>query len=145
MKVVLLKDVKGSGKAGEIKEVSDGYAVNYLLPNKLARAAQSSDLNRKDKKSFAEKKISKKREELKKIYKQLQNFQLHLKAKADEQNHLFGSINPKTLQKELQEKGIEVPAGVLNFEPIKQLGYHEVVVDFGDIGKAKIKITITKE
>lgn len=145
MQVVLLKDVKGTGKAGEIKEVSDGYAMNYLLPNRLVRSAKASDLNRKNKKSNLEKKQSKKHEEFKKLFKQLHNFQLNLTAKADGQNHLFGSINQKILLQELRKLGYEVPPASAEFEPIKTLGYHEIKMKMGDVGVATLKLLITKE
>lgn len=145
MKVVLLKDVKGTGKAGEIKDISDGYAMNFLLPKKLARPAAESDLNRKYKASHLEKKQSKKHEENKKIFKQVNNYTLNLTAKADEQNHIFGSVNAKTLQLELKARGFQIPAEAFDFEPIKTLGYHEVKLRLGDAGQATIKLVITRE
>lgn len=145
MKVVFIKDVKGAGLAGQIKEVSDGYAANFLLPNKLARQAMESDLNRKENKSFSQKKIDKKREEMKKQIKRLDGLQLEIKAKADEQNHLFGSFSANTLMKELKNKDIEINQDMLKFEPIKQLGFHEIKLDFGGLGNAKVKLTITRE
>lgn len=145
MKVVFIKDVKGAGLAGQIKEVSDGYAGNFLLPNKLARQALSSDLNRKENKSFSQKKIDKKREEMKKQIKRLDGLQLEIRAKADEQNHLFGSFSANTLMKELKNKEIEINQDMLKFEPIKQLGFHEIKLDFGGLGSAKVRLTIIRE
>ena len=142
MKVYLLKDVKGLGQEGQVKEVNEGYAFNFLLPNKQARTANASDLSRKENKSVREKKQSKEISQYKDLYKKLNNYSITLSAKADDKNHLYGSITPKLMSGELRKKGIEINPSLFAFEPIKYLGYHEVPLSFPNVGIAKIKLTI---
>lgn len=146
MKVVLIKDVVGIGKAGEIKDVSDGFALNALFPQKNARIAKDSDLNRKHNKANADIIIDKRDSLNKKLKSKLDGMAFSVRQKADENGHLFGSVNSTVIIKKFKEKGIEVNPKTLRYDPIKELGDYNVYVDFGErVGRAKIKVTVLKE
>ena len=147
MKVILLKTIQNLGQSGEIKEVKEGYARNFLIPNGLAKIATDKTLkeleNLKAKKMKAEKNKGKK---YKGIARKLDNLKLIINAKADESKTLFGSINVNKIAEELKTRGYSIEAKFIKLEqPIKQLGYYDVLIDFGSDEKAKIGLTIERE
>ena len=109
MKVVLLKDVKGTGKKGEIKEVADGYASNFLFKNGLAKRADNSALseNAIQKSAMA----FHKQEEIKaakELAKTLQGKTVTLKIKCGENGKMFGSVTSKEIAEELEKINIKL-------------------------------------
>ncbi|NCB42022.1 MAG: 50S ribosomal protein L9 [Clostridia bacterium] len=131
MQVILLQDVKGIGKAGEVLKVSDGYARNLLLPKKLAMEASSSNLNllkRKKQEIEAKREVDLSRaEELK---EQIEKTTIHLKTKAGDSGRLFGAITSKDITDALEKEYrivIDKKKIVLD-SPIKQIGLTEVEV-----------------
>lgn len=145
MKIVLLQNVSGTGKAGEIKEVSDGFALNSLIPQGKARAAKSSDLGRKHQKSFLDAKHDKVKSDQKKVKKSLSGKSFNFFAKADENGHLYGSINAAIICQEICRQGFKINAEQIQTEPLKKLGLHKVIVDFGSLGSISIPISIEQE
>ena len=114
MKVIFIKDVKGKGKEGDIKEVSDGYATNYLIKNKLAVPVTNTSVNRLNneikEKEIKEKKEIKRCEEIK---KELGKKTLVFKVKTSDQNKIFGSISSKQIILELGKMGYDIDKKVL--------------------------------
>jgi large subunit ribosomal protein L9 len=105
MKVIFLKDVKGKGKKGEVKNVSDGYAHNFLIKQGLAAeatAAAMSSLNAQKKKE--EKQAEVELENAKELKEKLEKITVELLAKSGEGGRLFGSITSKQIAEELQKK-----------------------------------------
>ncbi|RDY20400.1 50S ribosomal protein L9 [Criibacterium bergeronii] len=129
MQVILLKDIKGTGKKGDLKEVADGYARNYMFPRGLAEEASKTNLNllAQKKSSDTFKKQTQEAEALE-IKKQLKDFTLLIKAKAGEENKLFGSITSKDIEQELlSQKGLSIDKKKIDLkEPIKTLGSFSV-------------------
>lgn len=131
MKVILLKDVKGQGKKGEVKEVPTGYANNFLLKNKLAEPATPGNLRKlqaaQDKEAANEEKIKQEAEDIK---KQLEKATVAIPAKSGEDGRLFGSITSKQIAEQLKkDHQIEVDRRKIDLdEPIKSLGHHKVSV-----------------
>ena len=129
MQVILLKDIKGTGKKGDLKEVADGYARNYMFPRGLAEEASKTNLNllAQKKSSDTFKKQTQEAEALE-IKKQLKDFTLLTKAKAGEENKLFGSITSKDIEQELlSQKGLSIDKKKIDLkEPIKTLGSFSV-------------------
>lgn len=138
MKVIFLKDVKGKGKKGEIKNVADGYAHNFLIKQGLAieaNTANTSTLANQQKKE--EKAAAQELAEAKKLKETLEKVSVELTAKAGEGGRLFGSITTKQIAEELQKKhGIKVDKRKMELEDaIRALGttnvpvklHHEVV------------------
>jgi large subunit ribosomal protein L9 len=131
MKVILLKDVKGTGKKGDIKEVAEGYARNYLIPRKLAVEANRSNVNAlKEKERIAEVKKKQELEQAKVLGKKLENMTLTLATKAGENGRMFGSITAKQISAELKKKHqltIDKKKILLD-EPIRSLGVTKVPI-----------------
>ena len=128
MKVVLLKDVKGTGKKGEIKEVADGYASNFLFKNGLAKRADNSALseNAIQKSAMA----FHKQEEIKaakELAKTLQGKTVTLKIKCGENGKMFGSVTSKEIAEELEKINIKLDKKKIDLkEPIKLIGIYKV-------------------
>ena len=147
MKVILLKDVKGSGKKGEIVNVSDGYARNYLLKQGFAKEATSSALNEsKQQKEAFEYHKAVEIEEAKKLAALLKSKTLYLKVKAGENGKIFGGITSAEISKALEKENITLDKKKIVLpSPIKSVGnytiqvriYPEIMSNFSLIIKAE--------
>ena len=124
MKVIFHEDVKGQGKKGELKEVSDGYARNYLLPRKLASEATADNINAlklKEKAKAAQ--IAKEKAQAEENAKKLGGVQVIIKAKAGAGGRLFGSVTAKEIAEEMakqhgvtiDKRKIELPLEIKSF------------------------------
>jgi len=147
MKILLVKKVNNLGEPGEIKDVADGYARNFLVPKGLARVATDSVIKQFELKK--EKKYKKKDKTLKKskeLLKKINNLKIIMKAKAEEEKKtLFGSISAKDIADQLKERGYEIDAKYIKLdEPIKQLGYYDVEIEVGE-EQAKVGLTVERE
>ncbi|ADD03574.1 MULTISPECIES: 50S ribosomal protein L9 [Thermoanaerobacter] len=147
MKVILVKDVKNIGKAGEIVNVSDGYGRNYLLPRGLAIEATESNIKvLNEKKKAEEKKRQQELEEAKKLAQDLSNISLVLKVKAGENGKLFGSVTSKDVEKALKEKGFDIDKKKMSFdESIKTTGTYYVDIKLYQGVTAKVKVDVVAE
>ena len=134
MKVILLQDVKGKGKKGQMLEVSDGYARNYLLPRKLAVEATADAVNTKkmNDKAAAEK-AAKERAEAVEISKQLRDMTLTVTAKGGGAGRLFGSVTNQEIADALKAKsGITLDKRkIVIADPIKSVGTYTVQCKLG--------------
>src|SRR6185312_1663763 len=110
MKVIFIKDVKGKGKKGEVKEVSTGYAQNFLLKNNMAIEATPGNLSKLEgQQKRVEKDAANELDEAKKLKDQLEKVTVEMKAKSGEGGRLFGSITTKQIADELNKKeGIKI-------------------------------------
>lgn len=129
MKVILLHDVPNVGRKYEIKNVSDGYCRNFLIPRKLAQIATTQaiqSVETKRKQSEQEKEI--RRDILEKNIESLGGVRLEITEKANEKGHLFAGINKEEIAKILKEqKHIDIPAEIIELEqPIKKLGEYKI-------------------
>lgn len=148
MKVVFLKDVSSKGRAGEIKEVADGYARNFLFPKKLALPA-TSDAIKTAQTQAAGKARSRVRlqEELSEVAKLIDGKELHFKARAGEKGRLHGSITSAQIAEELSNlANVEIDKKKVAIEePLRQIGDHEVKISFSKDIEAKVKVIIEEE
>ncbi|WP_066366186.1 50S ribosomal protein L9 [Neobacillus fumarioli] len=131
MKVIFLKDVKGKGKKGEIKNVADGYAHNFLIKQGLAVEATSANISALDaQKKKQEKLAAEELEEAKKLKEKLDQLTVELTAKAGEGGRLFGSITSKQIADELEKKhGIKIDKRKMEMaDAIRSLGHTKVPV-----------------
>jgi len=146
MVVILLKDVKGTGKAGEVVKVSDGYARNMLLPKGLAKEATEGNVRslEKQKEIAAEKKAAQK-EAAKQQAAKLEEVTVTIKAKGGDNGKLFGSITTKDIAAALEkQENIKVDKKKIVLDnPIKTTGDTEVVVKLFEEVSAKLKVTVT--
>lgn len=144
MKVIFLKDVKGSGKKGEIAEVSDGYARNFLIKKGLAEEATAVKINSLNIKKGAE--DFHRQEEIKALKeeaKKLNGTQITLRIKCGENGKVFGSVTAKEIADELTALGYSVDKKrVILKDPIKLLGVYAVDVKFLPEVIAKIKVEV---
>lgn len=128
MKVIFLKDVKGQGKKGEVKDLSEGYVRNFLLPRGLVKEATESNLKMLEaqKRSEARRKEQEK-EEAQELAKKLSEVTVTIIGKAGEGGRLFGAISSKQVVQALQEQtGIVVDKRKLEMEAIRTLGVTQV-------------------
>ena len=134
MKVIFHEDVKGQGKKGELKEVSDGYARNYLLPRKLASEATADNINAlklKEKAKAAQ--IAKEKAQAEENAKKLGGVQVIIKAKAGNAGKLFGAVTSQEISDALREQfGMDVEKNkIVQPEPIKSYGSYTVKAKLG--------------
>ncbi len=134
MKVIFNADVKGQGKKGEMKEVSDGYARNYLLPRKLASEATADNINAlklKEKAKAAQ--IAKEKAQAQENAQKLTGVQVIIKAKAGSGGKLFGAVTSQEISSALKEQfGIEIEKNkIVQAEPIKTFGSYTVKAKMG--------------
>lgn len=132
MKVILLKDVRGVGQHGEVKNVADGYAINKLFPQKMAEAATDEKIKQYEaKKVEHEAQLAKEEEQLGNKIKSLNGKKVTITAKATEKGGLFKGIIEKDIAKAiLAEHSLEIPVDLMTLsEPIKTVGEHEVKIE----------------
>lgn len=131
MKVIFLQDVKGKGKKGDIKNVADGYAHNYLFKTGAAIEATPANLKNMEAQKRKEEKLAQEElEEAKKLKEKLENITVEIKAKSGQDGRLFGSITSKQISEQLKKsfqiqvdkRKIELP------DAIRTLGYTKVPV-----------------
>lgn len=131
MRVLLLKDVKGFGRAGDIKEAAGGYALNYLIPNKLAQPVTEGTVKQsKDLQEAAARKQDRKVSEARNLAARLDGQVLTFKARTGEGERLYGSITSADIAEALSKAaGVEIDRRYVELEhPIKTLGAHPVTL-----------------
>ncbi len=148
MKVILLKDVKGLGKIGEVKDVADGYARNYLLKNKLALEATEGNIKFvKSHLDELKKKNERKFENAKELKNALEEIVVKIKAKAGDNGRLFGAVTSEDIVEAIKSQhNIDLDKKTIDLEsPIKTVGSHLVNVKLGMNVNAKLRVEIEKE
>lgn len=148
MKVILLKDVKGTGKKGEIKEVSDGYARNFLLKKGVAVEANQANMKELDEKSKSkERKVLIEYEEAVLLGKQMENVNIQIEVKSGEGGRLFGSITSKEIAEQLKkQKNIDIDKRkILMDEPIRTLGSTLVEIKLHQKVTTKIRVDVKEK
>ena len=148
MKVIFNVDVKGQGKKGELKEVSSGYARNYLLPRNLATEATPDNLNAfklKEKAKAAQ--IAKEKAQAAEYAAKLGGVQVTIRAKAGANGKLFGAVTSQEISDALKEQfGMEIEKNkIVQAEPIKQFGSFEVKAKLGYEVSGTINVLVTEK
>ncbi len=141
MKVIFQKDVRGMGRKNEVKEVSDGYARNFLIPRGFAKQAVGTALKIHEQKQHdvAEKKAHAK-ERAERTAKDIGGKTFSFSLRAGEKGELFGSVSARDIEETLGKEGYAVQA-ILE-KNIKDTGVHDVSVDCGGGVSTKIKIEV---
>lgn len=148
MRVIFLKDVKGKGKKGEVKNVADGYAHNFLLKNNLAREADQAAISQlAGQKKKQEKEAAQELEEAKALKEKLESLTIELKAKSGEGGRLFGSITTKQVATELEKThGIKLDKRKMELDDaIRALGFTNVPVKVHPEVTATLRVHVTEE
>ena len=147
MKVLLVTDIERLGWLGDVLEVNDGYARNYLIPQGLATVPTESNLKAlaQEKAKRAEQRI-RDRDRLEAAAAAIEGGEAVIAAKANEQGHLFGSVTAGQIALNLREQGFEVADEVVQLtEPIKQVGTTEVSLKFSEDFTAKVSVVVVAE
>ena len=143
MKLILLEDVKGVGKKGDVVNKNDGYALNFLIPKKLAVEATKSNINDLELKKKADERIKKEEyEEAKELGEKLKDKIVKVSVKAGENGKVFGSVTNKEISAALlQQTGIDIDKKKITFnDPIKMVGRRTVKVKLHP--KVTVELTV---
>jgi large subunit ribosomal protein L9 len=146
MKIILLEDVKGIGPADTVKDISDGYARNFLIPKGAAVIADKGTLKTLDVRMKVKAEgIEKERAELKGIASELDGAQISINVDAGESGKIFGSVTHQDIAKKVFETlGIEVDKKkIVLDQPIKETGAFDVPVKFASDISASLKVNVT--
>ena len=148
MKVILNKDVKGTGKAGDVVTVSDGYARNMLIPRGLATEATQSNIRQLEKqKAIAAEKKAEEKAAAQELAEKLNKASIKMKVKAGEGGRIFGSITSKDIADAINmQLGVDIDRKKVKLDaPIKQVGQTDVDMRLYQDVNAKIKVIIEAE
>ena len=146
MKVILLKDVKNIGKKGDIVDVADGYASNFLLPRKLAVVSSSVNVNKLEETKTAEKEKQKElKKEAQKLAQDLKEKVVETQLNAGKDGKVFGSISMKQVAEELvKQHNIDIDRRkIKQTTPISALGYTDIEIELykGVLGKIRVHVS----
>ena len=147
MKVILQVDVHSLGREGEVVEVKDGFARNFLLPHKKAVEATPLNLKRLEEESqHHQEKTSKTKKQAEILAQKLEAVSCTLSRQAGETEKLFGSVTPMDIEKYLKEEGFEIDRKkILLKEPIKSLGVYSVPLKLHPEVTTHLKVWVVKE
>ena len=146
MKVVLLKDLKGKGKKGDIINISDGYAQNFLIPQGIAKAGTSSNLNEahqaKDAQAYHDEQNRLSAVALKEV---VDITNLVIKVKCGNTGKIYGSVTNKEISEELAKIGINIDKKKIEADTLKALGTYTLKVKLHPTVTASLKVEIVSE
>ncbi|MBE5753690.1 MAG: 50S ribosomal protein L9 [Clostridiales bacterium] len=143
MKVILKADVKGTGKKGDIVEVSDGYGKNFLVKKGLAELATASGINEvNQKKAAAEFHKAEEIKAMKELASKLNGQMVTVKIKVGENGKLFGSVTSQNVAQALMEKGFTIDKKKIRMDSVKTLGVVEAEIRLMENISAKIKVSV---
>jgi large subunit ribosomal protein L9 len=147
MKVILKHDVKGLGREGDVKDVKDGYARNYLIPNGAAVVADTGAIKNWERhRSERDERDRQLRAEAEATAERLGELRLEIAVKAGEKNRLFGSVTNREIAEVLAKEGIEIDRHqIVLREPIKTVGDHRVTVHLGGGIDPQVLVVVSPE
>ncbi|MDO9231825.1 MAG: 50S ribosomal protein L9 [bacterium] len=143
MKIILLQDVKSLGKKGDVKEVAEGYAQNFLLPKKLAGVATESAVKffQSQKEKEQKNKLAE-TERLRNLASVLKGKKITIEAK-EKKGKLFGSITVKNIEEALKKEGLNILANsIIIKQAIKKVGEYEIEIKLSEEIREKIKLEV---
>lgn len=147
MKIILRKDHSTLGKIGDVVEVKDGYARNYLIPRNIAFAANEGNLKTlEEEKKQAVRRTEKERKESEKIIAELAKLSITISMKVGEDEKLFGSVTSQMIADEVAQKGVSLDKKSIELEePIKALGIYDVPVRLAGGVSGAVKVWVVRE
>jgi large subunit ribosomal protein L9 len=145
VKVIFLENIEDN-KVGDVKEVADGYARNFLFRKEIAKLATDEEVkNLEGKIAKLKKEEEGKVKEAEKLGEKLAKKKIVLTEEVNEEGHLYGSVGNKEIAAKMEEAGFEIESGQIEIEePIKTLGDHEILVKVGHGVEQKITITVER-
>lgn len=146
MKVIFRQDVKGVGKKDDIKEVKDGYAINFLIKKNLAVVANQENLTKlKKEQSQRKEEYNNAKQEAIEEKKKLEKLTLTFKVKTGEGDRVFGSISQKQIKEELKANGFNIEKNQIKLQDsLAYLGFHKVEIELHKEVNAIIKVHLVK-
>lgn len=147
MKIILRENLENLGEIGDVVEVKDGFARNYLIPRKLAFEANTRNLNQLEtQKNQLDRKIEKDKLNAEKLRGELEKVSLTIQMKVGEDGKLFGSVTTQMIADELKEKGFDIDRKKIVIpEPIKALGIYTIEMKLHKDVEAKVKVWTVHE
>lgn len=147
MKVILRQDFDQLGRVGEVRDVKDGYARNFLIPRKIAYQATPSAIKMlEQEKMMAAKRMGKEKRSAETLAQQLEKVSITIKMKVGEDDKLFGSVTSQMISDALKEKGIELDKRQIELEDtIKSLGIYDVPVKLQGGVSGIVKLWVVRE
>ncbi|RNB83415.1 50S ribosomal protein L9 [Brevibacillus fluminis] len=147
MKVIFLKDVKGQGKKGELKEISEGYARNFLFPKGLAKEATEGNMKTLEAQHKSEeKRKEREKQDAQELALKLNELTVKIKAKAGEGGRLFGAISSKQVTEALENQfSIKLDKRKLDMDSIRALGVTEVKAKLYHDVSGVLKVHVVEE
>jgi large subunit ribosomal protein L9 len=147
MKVILKADVPRIGKKGEILEVKEGYARNFLIPNKLALEASGGVMKQvEETKKAEERRKSKEKEEAEALAAKIKGITITLRHKAGDEGRLFGSITSAEIVEALKEKGFDIDKKQVHLDDhIRLVGKHDVKIKLHTEVMASLHVEVMKQ
>lgn len=147
MKVVLKDDVKNLGKMGQIADVADGFARNYLLPRGLAIEANTKNLKSMEhEKRIIQERAKKIRNSALDLSQKISTMTLVIKAKAGEEGKLFGAVTTMDIAEQMKNEGVEIDKKRISLdEPIKRLGTYSVSVKVHPEVSTQLSVQVVEE
>ena len=145
MQVIFLKDLRGQGKKGEIKDVSDGYAVNFLIKKGYAIKKTAGSLNKlneqKEEERLTDQKLKKMAMDTK---EKLEKASFVFHAKSGKMDKMFGSISSKQIKEELEKKNYKFDKKQIKTETINSFGFHNVEIELYKDVKGIVRVEVRK-
>jgi large subunit ribosomal protein L9 len=147
MKVILQKDIPSLGEAGDIKDVSEGFARNYLLPKKMVIPSnESSQRAILHQKKLVKIKKDKRKKTSEKLMESIKNLEVRIGVQVGEEDKLFGSVTSMDIARKLKDLGFEIDKRKIYLEePIKKTGDYEVSIKLDEGLTANLKVAVFKE
>lgn len=147
MKVILRQSIEGLGQIGDVLDVKDGYARNFLLPRNIAYAALKGNLSAlEEEKKIVKKKINKEIKEAEKIASELENISVTIPVQVGEEDKIFGTVTSQMIADSLKEKGFDIDKRRIEIEEqIKALGIYAVNIKLHQNVSTKIKVWVVRE
>ncbi len=147
MKVILLKNIQSVGKKNEIKEVSEGYAKNFLIPKKLAIPADEEKVAQLENQlKIEEKKAEENLKEIEAIVAKLDGREVTVMVKVGKQGQVYESVSKQKIAEQLKEQGFEINKNQVVIEsPIKELGEFDLKIVFDHNLEAEIKLIVIEK
>ncbi len=147
MKVIFVKDLKGQGKKGQIKEVKDGYAMNYLIKNGYCVEATTGNIKHQE--TLDRLKNEEEKEQVKisnEVKSNLEKLTLIFKVKTGKEDRVFGNVSSKQIATELLNKGYKIDKKNIKLDhELSSLGTHEINIELHKQVTAKLKVQLVKE
>ena len=147
MRVLFIQNIKGVGQMGDIKNVTDGYARNFLIPRKLAKSVTGNITREAEimKQRIKIEKATNKEEAIAASHR-LESMTLEIKSDANTKGHLYGSVDAKIICRELETRGIKIAENKIILErPIKEVGDYEVKLELFPEIISTIKVAVIRD